>query len=74
MINRKCDNCPRYYNTHERDYRSVCNKCWRELTGGDQMIKCKTCKDTGFVAQLGYDGEYEPDYCDCTIDPKYLEE
>jgi len=37
------------------------------------MIKCKTCKDTGFVAQLGYDGEYEQDYCDCTIDPKFNE-
>ena len=32
MINRKCDNCPRYYNTSEEDYSSVCKKCWRELS------------------------------------------
>jgi hypothetical protein len=30
-------------------------------------MKCKVCKDTGIVAQITYDGEYEPSPCDCTI-------
>jgi len=35
-------------------------------------MKCKTCKDTGIVAQIAYDGEYEPNPCDCTINPRDL--
>ena len=34
---------------------------------------CKTCKGTGIVAQIGYDGDWEPSPCDCSIDPKHLE-
>ena len=34
-------------------------------------MKCKTCKGTGIVAQLTYDGDWEPMPCDCTIDPKH---
>ena len=36
-------------------------------------MKCKTCKGTGVVAQLTYDGDWEPMPCDCTIDPKEYE-
>ncbi len=36
-------------------------------------MRCKACKGTGIVAQIGYDGEWEPMPCDCTIDPEQLE-
>jgi hypothetical protein len=40
----------------------------------ENRMKCRVCKGTGIVAQIGYDGEYEPDYCDCSIDPRDLGE
>ena len=36
-------------------------------------MTCRICKGTGIVAQLGYDGHWEPMPCDCTIDPKHWE-
>ena len=35
-------------------------------------MRCKACKGTGIVAQIGYDGEWEPMPCDCTIDPEQI--
>jgi hypothetical protein len=37
-------------------------------------MRCKACKGTGIVAQIGYDGEWEPMPCDCTVDPEQLED
>jgi len=37
-------------------------------------MRCKVCKGTGIVAQIGYDGEWEPMPCDCTVDPEQLED
>ena len=37
-------------------------------------MKCKVCKGTGIVAQLGIDGDYEPHPCDCVVKELILDE